>query len=275
MYKLIAIDLDGTLLNSYGNVSENNKNAIKKAKSNGIEVVIASGRNTTSCENIANEIGANNYVIAGNGAQIYDIKNQEIIYDKYLDKSKILEIVKLCEENSIYYSIYTENVIIARSLNYTLIFYNNENKKMQEGKKTHISIEEDVYKYIKNSNIDKFLKVTVCDNNKVIFSGIMKKLREIKEINVLEVEHMSRKVIQSGTDDVSIEYFYTEITNKNADKWSAIECLINTLGINPQEVVAIGDNVNDKEMIIGAGLRSCYGKWCTIHKRNGRCCNGK
>ena len=44
MYKLVAIDLDGTLLNSYGEVSENTKNEIKKAIENGVEVVLASGR---------------------------------------------------------------------------------------------------------------------------------------------------------------------------------------------------------------------------------------
>lgn len=64
MYRLIAIDLDGTLLNSYGEISDENKKAIKMAKEKGIEIVLTSGRMSTSVKDIANEIDANNYIIA-------------------------------------------------------------------------------------------------------------------------------------------------------------------------------------------------------------------
>lgn len=64
MYKLIAIDLDGTLLNSYGEISDENKKAIKMAKEKGVEIVLTSGRMSTSVKDIANEIDANNYMIA-------------------------------------------------------------------------------------------------------------------------------------------------------------------------------------------------------------------
>ncbi len=65
---------------------------------------------------------------------------------------------------------------------------------------------------------------------------------------------MSRKTIKDGTEDVQIEYFYTEITNKNVNKWTAIEYLLEIENIKPEEVVAIGDNVNDKKMIQNAGI---------------------
>ena len=66
MYRLIAIDLDGTLLNSAGEVSENTKVALKKAMSKGIEVVLASGRTIESIEKFSKEIEADNYLISGN-----------------------------------------------------------------------------------------------------------------------------------------------------------------------------------------------------------------
>lgn len=66
MYKLIAIDLDGTLLNSYGEVSNENKKAIQNVKSKGIEVVLTSGRMSSSVIAIAEEVKANNYIISGN-----------------------------------------------------------------------------------------------------------------------------------------------------------------------------------------------------------------
>ena len=66
MYKLVAIDLDGTLLNSYGEVSEKNKEAIQKAKNKGAEIVIASGRPISSARSYAYEVEADNYIICGN-----------------------------------------------------------------------------------------------------------------------------------------------------------------------------------------------------------------
>ena len=92
MYKLAAIDLDGTMLNQYGIVTQRTKEAIKKVQQQGIEVLIASGRPTDSVKTIAKEIGSENYFIAGNGSLIYDIKKDEIIYEKFLSKQKVLEI---------------------------------------------------------------------------------------------------------------------------------------------------------------------------------------
>ena len=63
MYKLIAIDLDGTLLNSYGLISEKNREAIKKAQENGVKIVLASGRTTNSVKSLAEELGGNEYMI--------------------------------------------------------------------------------------------------------------------------------------------------------------------------------------------------------------------
>ena len=74
MYKLLAIDLDGTLLNSYGEVSLKTKQALKKAKEQGIEVVLSSGRTIDSVKNLATELGVDNYLISGNGAVVYDIQ---------------------------------------------------------------------------------------------------------------------------------------------------------------------------------------------------------
>ena len=113
MYKLVVIDLDGTMLNSYGVVTNETKEVIKKVEKQGVEVVVASGRPIDSIK----EIESKNYFIAGNGAIIYDMKKDEIIYEKTLSKEKVLEIIKICEDNSISYNIYTENEILATSLN--------------------------------------------------------------------------------------------------------------------------------------------------------------
>ena len=259
MYKLVAIDLDGTLLNSYGEVSENTKEEIKKAIENGIEVVLASGRPISSVEDLANELQANHYLISGNGAIVYDMHKKEVVYDRFLSKEQVLNIVKICEENSIYYNIYTENEVLTKSLNYNTLFYYSENTHKQEEKRTNINILTDVYDYILKSNDQKYLKVTVCDQSQIIFASIIKKLRTINDIDVLDVAHMSKKIIKAGTEEVLVEYCYTEITNKNVNKWTALEYIMKEKNIDRSEVAAIGDNINDKEMIEEAGLGVAMG----------------
>ena len=254
MYKLIAVDLDGTLLNSYGIVTENKKKMIKKCTNIGIETIIASGRPIDSIKTIAKEIESEKYFIAGNGAIVYDIKEEKIIYEKFIPKEKILEIIKICEENSITYNLYTETTIIAKALKYNVLYYYKENLKKEENKKTKINIIENIYEYVKKSENEKYLKITICDENKTIFDSIIRKLKKISDIEILDVSHMSRKIIKQGTDEISIEYYYTEISQKNVDKWYALEYLINLINIKKEEVIAIGDNINDKKMIENSGL---------------------
>ena len=254
MYKLVTIDLDGTLLNSYGEISERNKNAIKNAVSKGVEIVIASGRPLQSARSFALEAGASNYAICGNGSLLYNVKNNEILFDKFIERQKVLEIIKICEENSIFYCLYTENLTISKSLNYNILFYNNENKKMTEDKQTNIKIISDIYKYVEENPSVGILKITICDESAIIFGGIIKKLRKINDVDVLDVQHMARKVITSGTEEIKVEYHYTEITSKDVNKWAAILNLADRLKIDPKEIIAIGDNMNDKDMIENAGL---------------------
>ena len=253
MYKLIAIDLDGTLLNSYGEISEENKKAIKKAREKGIEVVLASGRMASSIKSFANEIGANNYVIAGNGALVIDVQNNEILYNDCISKEKTLKIIKICEENNIYYTVNTEKYIISKRIKNNLLYYHYENAKRSDNQKTQINIVENISKYIEENDVGYIAKITISDSDKIIFNGIMKKIREIKKLNVLDVSNMSRKIIKSGTEKIEIKYFYTEITNDKVDKWNAIAKLAKKLGIDKSEIMAIGDNQNDLEMIKNAG----------------------
>ena len=259
MYKIVTVDLDGTILNSAGEVSDYTKDIIQKSINRGTDVILASGRPINSVESIAYEIGSKNYLISGNGAIVYDIAKKEVIYDRFLNKEQVLNIVRICEENSIYCNVYTEMEVIAKSLNYNVLFYYKENARKAEGKRTNINIVPNMYKYIEELSQERFLKVTVCDDNRMIFNSIIRKLKLINDIDVLDVSHMSRKVIKDGTSQIPIEYYYTEITNKNVNKWTAIEFLLNKLHIQKEDVIGIGDNVNDKEMIENAGLGVAMG----------------
>ena len=239
MYKLIAIDLDGTLLNSYGVISEIDKEAIKKAIKKGVKVILTSGRGTMSVKNFANELEIDGDIICGNGAIIYNLQEDRIIYNQYIDKKKVLQIIKICEENSIYYNVFTEDTILTSSLAYNVLFYNQENIKKPDSKKTNINIIPNIYKYVEEREKEDYLKICICDKNDIIFGGIMKKLKEVKNVNVMEVAHMARKLIANGTDYVPVEYYITEIMNQDADKWNAVKFLADKYKIKTDEVITI------------------------------------
>lgn len=259
MLKLLAIDLDGTLLNSYGDISNENKESIKYALNKGVEVVLASGRDPLTMQKISRELGIENYLIAGNGASVYDIKAQKNIYENFIDTNKALKIIKMCKENSIFFNLYTDKGIITESLNFNVKVFNSENNHKASEKQTNIEIVKDIYEYAQNNPLN-ILKIIICDDSKIIFNNISQKLKQIKGIEVLDVAHMSRKIIRVGTEEVEIEYYYTEVSSKDVDKWNAIEYLINTLQIKKEEVMAIGDNINDKKMVQNSAVGVAMGK---------------
>ena len=250
---MVAIDLDGTMLNQYGIITEKTKDVIKKVQEKGVEVIIASGRAITSVKRFSKEINSEKYFISGNGAITYDIKNNRILYENVLKKQKALKIIKICEENSIYYNVYTENGIIAKSLNY------KDNLTKPDENRTHINIVENVYDYIESKN-EKILKIMICDEHKSVFNSIVRRLKDVDEVEVLEVSHMSRKIIKQGTEEIALEYFYTEVSAKDVDKWSALEELMKIVNISKEELVTIGDNANDVKMIKNAGLGIAMGE---------------
>ena len=259
MLKLLAIDLDGTLLNSYGDISNENKEAIKYALNKGVEVVLASGRDPLTMQKISKELELKNYLIAGNGASVYDIKAQKNIYENFIDTNKALKIIKMCKENSIFFNLYTDKGIITESLNFNVKVFNSENNHKASEKQTNIEIVKDIYEYAQNNPLN-ILKIIICDDSKIIFNNISQKLKQIRGIEVLDVAHMSRKIIRVGTEEVEIEYYYTEVSSKDVDKWNAIEYLINTLQIKKEEVMAIVDNINDKKMVQNSAVGVAMGK---------------
>lgn len=212
------------------------------------------GRSTDSIKIFSKELGINNYLISGNGAILYDIKEEKIIYNKFLTKDQVLKIAKICEENSIHYSVYTEEEVISKDLKYNVLYYYRENMNKPEEKRTNINIVSNVFKYIEKSENENFLKITICDDNIEIFNNVMKKIKNIDNFDLLDVDYMTRKKIKCGEEEILVEYYYTEITNENVNKWTALKFLLDKLNIKKDEVIAIGDNYNDRQMIENAGL---------------------
>lgn len=249
MYKLIAIDIDGTLLNSKTELTERTKNVLKRATEKGIYVVLTSGRMTSVINDFCKQIGADKYLIAENGASILDMQENKIIYKNYIPKEVVLDVVDLCEKNNIYYMVYTNKELIVKNLQHMALFFYKQNYNPNARIETHIAGRE----YIESIN-DDFTKMMICDADRSIYNSIINKLSEIKLIDVTPIPYTSVKNITIGTETTTISYIYADISAKNVNKGTALERLMKMLNLKPEEVIAIGDNINDIPMIKVAGL---------------------
>lgn len=254
MDKIIVIDLDGTLLNSNAEISKENREAIKRSKEKGAKIMLASGQTPRVIKSYALDLEADKYIICGNGAIIYDIEKNETIYQNFIPKEKVLKIIKILEENNIYYSVYTEKAILCKNLNYNVLAYNADNSKKEENKKTNISIIENVYEYIDKMNIKNIYKINFCEKDETIFNNILRKMEQIHNVDILNIPKSVKKVIKTENSETTLEYFYTDISNKNVNKWTAIQYLMKKMKFEKEDIIAIGDNANDKMMIENAGI---------------------
>src|SRR5699024_10918912 len=106
--KLIATDMDGTLLNELGEVSPENVQAIQKALDKGIQVIVATGRSYDGASKIIHEAGLSLPIICLNGAMTYT-ENKELIKEIPMERGIVQKIQKLCERENLYYEIFSQN----------------------------------------------------------------------------------------------------------------------------------------------------------------------
>lgn len=253
MYKLIAIDIDGTLLNSNGELTEKTKEIIKRVVNKKVKVVLTSGRVTTSVKAIADKINADRYIICDNGASIYDIEEEKTIWSKEIDKKTVLDLMNICVENNIYYMVFTDKEIVVKDLRHmALAFYMQRHNCNDEA--TGISeIKYGGIEYV--SKVDRPIRrIVVCDQDRVIYNSIVNKLKNFEGVELLAAPHVSNKIVKNGDQKMIISYSYAEILPKSTNKWTAIKELIKNIGIKDEEVIAIGDNFNDISMLQNAGL---------------------
>lgn len=253
MYKFVAIDIDGTLLNSRGQLSLRTKEAIRRVTRNGVKVVLTSGRVTSSTKKIAEEINSDRYMICDNGAVIYDRLENKSLYEAYIDKNTVLNILDACIENDIYYMVFTTEKIIVKDLKHmALAFY----KQRHHCKDEATGISQIVYggKECVEALNEPITRIIVCDQDRAIYNSIVNKLKNYENVDLMIAPHVSTKKIIDGDKEIFLNYSYAELLPKNTNKWSAIENLIDKLNIKPYEVIAIGDNFNDVHMIKNAGL---------------------
>lgn len=231
-YKMIASDLDDTLLTRDKKISEENIDAIKRAAEKGVIFVISTGRLYASAKKIADLLGVNSPIICTNGAIIVDDSGRVLTREKIeYDALSRIEDVAIKYDQYYYfydkYNVYTK-INTTKEKNYSHFFpHTKDSVKL-------INYENISELKSKNIPIYKSIFISLSDE---ILSKIQLELGKINDI----------AVTSSFRNNV-------EVNNKNVSKGIALEKLAEYYGIKREEVIAIGDNRNDISMIEYAGL---------------------
>lgn len=240
-YKLIAMDMDGTLLNSKKEVSEDSKYALKRATERGVKLVICTGRIYTSARYYAGLIGTEAPIIASNGAYIREKDRGKIIFEKYLDADKVIKMVEMSEGYGFFPHVFTSDSIFAKKLSYFSENYKKWNDSLPEDLRVRIEIVDDLKPYILQNKDDIIKFVTATDD----IDNLMRLRKDIE--NSIDVSIMS-----SAQNNI-------EIMEKGVSKGNAVKSLAEYFGFDREEVICIGDGENDISMIEYAGLGIAMG----------------
>lgn len=240
-YKLICIDMDGTLLDDNKNINERNKFAIKKAHEMGAKIAVCTGRIFTSADFFADLLEIKAPVIASNGAYIREKDNNKVVYKSTLGYEKCMELFKVLKKYNIYPHYYTEDTIFTEKIVYSSYFYTLVNKTLPKNKKVKIEIVHN-WEEIFRKYEDKILKGIGVDDevNKIIAAK-----NELIKGNQFEV--------------VSSSYNNFEAMRCGVSKGKAVSILKEYYKLNREEIICIGDSENDLSMIKYAGLGVAMG----------------
>lgn len=247
MYKMIILDLDGTLLNDYKEISKENINVIKRAyQEKGIRTVIATGRPLGYVNEIGDLYGNcfANYIIACNGAIIKDSETEQYIHKVTFTNEEVLNLRNIfLQENADYMMLYTDKQVIAETKTGKELENsgNNLSKKQTKG--------ENIERVIRNnSNLTKLL--CLIGGNTSTLERIIKKINRLEEIEPSVICNYLCKT-EAGT----FESKYIDIMKKGCSKKNAIQILADKLGIKQEEIIVMGDGGNDISMFECAGLK--------------------
>lgn len=223
--KLVAIDLDGTLLTDDHHISERTKKAIKNIREQGIKVVIATGRGPLSCDPYVQQLELNVPVIAHNGAVIYEPGTQNKTFEIGYPAQELLPIIQYCRREQIHFDLSTAFAMYIEG-------GNDQSNAIYEQFMVNPSLMKDTSQ-IK----DLVVKVSLFDQKE--------RLDHVLQDIVPRFTHWS--VVRSGE-------VFIDIIHPQATKGNALQKLLNKWYIHPEEVVSFGNFFNDLEMIRLAGL---------------------
>jgi len=247
MIKFLALDLDGTLLNSRGKISEQNKIAIRKAEEKGVLVTIATGRRFRDAQPVAIEVGFNAPIITHNGALLKFADTLETVEYSLLKTETVREILRVGRKTC------GDALVSADPHGKGTMYYDTVSDQNIPLKKyiawaqtLHGEDAENSVKHVENLEI-------IVDNTEVVhvsFSGGCAAMYEMQRI--LEDE-LQNSVNILATIYPELDFTLLDILPPDASKGIGIEKLALKHGFSHENVMVCGDNFNDLEMLEFAG----------------------
>ncbi|URZ01795.1 Cof-type HAD-IIB family hydrolase [Clostridium felsineum] len=235
MYKLIALDMDGTLLNDDKTISEENKEAIKMAKSLGYKVVLSTGRPLRGIERYLEELNLVNeddYAIAFNGGLVQNTKTGEILGKKLLKFEDLDRLYKLSKEFNVnIHMLSIDECITPKKNPYSDVEVNLNQIKL---------IEKNFSELPKDTVVVKIMMIDSKDN-------------------LDNVEKLLPKDIYDDYCVTRSSEIFLEFSPKDIHKGMGLKILSDHLGLKKEELIAVGDAGNDISMIEHAGLGVAMG----------------
>ena len=265
MIKLIASDMDGTLLNHNHKIPKENVKLINFAKNQGIEFVVATGRAYYEALPALNEENINCDVISFNGGIVYD-KNGNIISITPMLPKDLYYTIEILKSFDISYQLYTKNTIYTTSIEtdinaYIDLIRSNGYEPDVEHLRAEAQQKLDVGYITEVENIELYLNEK--ENPPIKIIAISNDISKLENAAKLLSENKSISVTSSGANNI-------EIMHKNATKGEALKEIAKIYGINLENAVAIGDNLNDQAMLDIVGYSVAMKNGNTILKEQAK-----
>ncbi|QIB26906.1 Cof-type HAD-IIB family hydrolase [Caloranaerobacter azorensis] len=264
MYKLLALDMDGTLLNKEHKISRENFEAIQEALHMGVKVVLASGRifgGMLSHLKQLNLVNDDNYSVSCTGGLVLNNTMSKIIQSNGLSIDDLKYVYGLTKELNLSLNIYTRDSILAFQDDIFSRFdaiANNVPLKIVDINSLRDDIE--IYKMtIINDSIDVIMEAREFLEKLCPKDIIQDKcFKDIKRLECDVLDKISVKISDKYTVVKPLQ-FALEVINKDCNKWTGIKKIAEELGIQNEEIICIGDSENDEHMIKNAGLGVAMG----------------
>lgn len=254
MIKCIASDMDGTLLNSVQQISEENKQAIIKAQAQGVEFIVATGRSYQEATYVLVEAELKCPIICVNGAEVRS-KDGDIISATPISNQLTREVAAKLNEHDVYFEVYTDKgaftIDMEKAISTLVDIIVTANPE----------VNREEIEYAAGARLRDGLVQTI-EDYEMLFANedyqIYKLLAFSFEADKLEAASKSLAafdelaVSASGRENL-------EITNKGAQKGLALEDFAKAKGISLEETMAIGDNFNDVSMFEKVGRSVAMG----------------
>jgi len=183
-YKLICIDMDGTLLNDKKVISEGNIKAIRLAYEKGVRIAVCTGRIFTSADFFSELLGVKSPVIASNGAFIMEKDRGEVVYKATLGVEKCKKLLAMFRKHDIYPHYYTSDTVFTEKLVYSSSFYVEVNKTLPKNMQVKIVVVKD-WDEVFNTYENEIFKGIGVDEDIEKIKEVKTSLRGMKEFEVV------------------------------------------------------------------------------------------